>query len=211
MSLLILHLVIGKNVMIGTFQDINYRWCILWEKVLILRFQIAFILINHVKMDSLVCLSAWLDRKGGWEDLLLSRWPHFVLSVLTALLFSGLPVGWHWFHDSHCQFEASFKAPEKSFFLENLPDEFVRVEGQSLRSLPQLGMTTWGALEDPENGLSEKLGCNFPSLNWHSLPEPRCILTNKYFSYLCFSDYAGHSIQIKRQNISLICTVMWDR
>lgn len=25
MSLLILHLVIGKNVTIGTFQDINYR------------------------------------------------------------------------------------------------------------------------------------------------------------------------------------------
>lgn len=34
------------------------------------------------------------------------------------------------------------KLPQKSFFLKNLPDEFVRVEGQSLRSLPQLGMTT---------------------------------------------------------------------
>lgn len=59
---------------------------------MILRFQIAFIVINHVKIDSFVCLAAWLDRKGGWEDLLLSRWPHFVLSILTALLFSSLPL-----------------------------------------------------------------------------------------------------------------------
>lgn len=58
------------------------------------QFQIAFILINHVKMDSLVCLSAWLDRKElGGRTCCCQRWPHFVLSVLLALLFSGLPVG----------------------------------------------------------------------------------------------------------------------
>lgn len=156
------------------------------------------------------CLLGWTGRwVGGSAAVKVASFcafhPH------SFPFFKLASVGWHWFHDSHCQFEASFKAPEKSYFLENLPDEFVRVEGQILRSLPQLGMTTRGALEDPENGLSKELGCNFPSLNWHSLPEPRCILTNKYFSSLCFSDYAGHSIQIKRQNISLISTVMWDR
>lgn len=162
-------------------------------------------------MNSFVCLSVWLDRKGGWGNKLLSGWLPFMLSIHSEPLFSGLSL----LVDTGSMIVAVNLRPvsklfEKSFLLENLQEEFVWVEGQILRSPPLLEMTTQGALE-PENGLNGGLCCNFPPLNWHSLPEPRCILTNKYFSSLCFSDYASHSIQIKRQNVSLISTVMWDR
>lgn len=59
--------------------------------------------------------------------------------------------------------------------------------------------------------LDSKLGCS--SLLEHCLspPDPSCILPNEYFSSLHSNDYALHWIQIKRQNVSLISTVMWDR
>ena len=56
-----------------------------------------------------------------------------------------------------------------------------------------------------------KLCCGSPLRHWLSLPDPRCILPNKCFSSLRSSDYTLHWIQIKRQNVSLISTVMWDR
>lgn len=56
-----------------------------------------------------------------------------------------------------------------------------------------------------------KLGSSSPLQHWLLLPDPRCILPNKCFSSLRSSDYTLHWIQIKRQNVSLISTVMWDR
>lgn len=59
--------------------------------------------------------------------------------------------------------------------------------------------------------LDSKLGCSSLLERCLLLPGLSCILPNKYFSSLHSSDYALHWIQIKRQNVSLISTVMWDR
>lgn len=56
-----------------------------------------------------------------------------------------------------------------------------------------------------------KLCCSSPLQCRLLPPDPRCILPNKCFSSLRSSDYTLHWIQIKRQNVSLISTVMWDR
>lgn len=162
-------------------------------------------------MNSFVCLSVLLDRKGGWGNCVLSGWPHFVLSIHSATVLSGLSL----LVDASSMIVAVnlrpvWKLPRRASFWKICRKSLFGWGGQILRSPPLLGMTTPRALEEPKNGLNWEPYCNFPHLNWHSLPEPRCILTNKYFSSPCFSDYASHSIQIKRQNVSLISTVMWD-
>lgn len=160
-------------------------------------------------MDSFVCLSVLLDWEGGLEDR-PPGWPHFVISV-EELSLSGLSL----LVDAGSMTLLSVSDRCKISSVEILSGKSTREVhlgvGQIWRSPPPLGMTTPGMFEEPENELNGELCCNFPHLNWHSLPEPRCILTNKYFSSPCLSDYTGHSIQIKRQNVSLISTVMWDR
>lgn len=149
--------------LVFSLQDIDHRLCVLWEndRFLLIYFRLLFFLINKVQMNSFACLSVLRDKKGGLGNWLSGR-PHFVVCI-----YSALPpfrcVGSLWFHDSHCPFKTSLKFPNKSFLLENLQEEFIWVLGQILRSPSVHGMTTPGALEEPENELNWELCCNFPS------------------------------------------------
>lgn len=102
-----------------------------------------------------------------------------------------------------------FKAPEGA-----LPGRFFRAVEQEQKSLQSLSCVQqmiprrcWDGIWD----LDSKLGCSSLLECCLLLPDLSCILPNKYFSSLHSSDYALHWIQIKRQNVSLISTVMWDR
>lgn len=79
---------------------------------------------------------------------------------------------------------------------------------QSLSCVQQMTPRRWW---DGICDLDSRLGCSSLLERCLSLPDLSCILPNKYFSSLHSSDYALHWIQIKRQNVSLISTVMWDR
>lgn len=79
---------------------------------------------------------------------------------------------------------------------------------QSLSCVQQMTPRRWW---DGICDLDSKLGCSSLLERCLSPPDPSCIPPNKYFSSLHSSDYALHWIQIKRQNVSLISTVMWDR
>lgn len=84
-------------------------------------------------------------------------------------------------------------------------------EQNSLQSLSCVQHMTLRRWWDGIRGLDSKLGWSSLLERCLLLPDPSCVLPNKYFSSLHSSDYALHWIQIKRQNVSLISTVMWDR
>lgn len=85
-------------------------------------------------------------------------------------------------------------------------------EQNSLQSLSCVQQMTPRRRWDGICDLDSRLGCSsLLEQSCLSLPDLSCILPNKYFSSLHSSDYALHWIQIKRQNVSLISTVMWDR
>lgn len=79
---------------------------------------------------------------------------------------------------------------------------------QSLSCVEQMSPRRWW---DGICDLDSRLGCSSLLECCLSPPDLSCTLPNKYFSSLHSSDYALHWIQIKRQNVSLISTVMWDR
>lgn len=87
-------------------------------------------------------------------------------------------------------------------------------EGQSRSRTLSKACPAWSRWAQGDDGicdLDSRLGCSSLLECCLSPPDLSCTLPNKYFSSLHSSDYALHWIQIKRQNVSLISTVMWDR
>lgn len=213
MYLLTLHLVIGHNVMIGAFHDRDDGRRLLRERARLRRASARLRLLKSTKSKGVVpfaglpCLP---DRKGGWQNGRLSGWPGFVLPIRSAPLLSGssllVHAGSQIVVAAHVRPEWELLRGEAPLSLENPRAEFVWAEGQMWRSPPLLGTTT----QELRRKLKTLCG-NLLHQNWHSPLEPRCTLTNKYFSPPRFRDDTGHPVQIKRQNVSLISAAMSDR
>lgn len=141
--------------------------------------------------------------EGKFAYLLLKKPPNMYFPILMRrscwLSQIQIPIAWY----------LPFEAPEGDHPVGVL--QRGRAEQNSLQSLSCVQQMTPRRWWDGICDLDSKLGCSSLLECCLSLPDPSCILPNKYFSSLHSSDYALHWIQIKRQNVSLISTVMWDR